>query len=89
MARARANRAPFPHCRVLGHAWDEYNPRDGGSRGVQRLTLRCTRCTTTRHDELDRYGNVERRHYAYPDGYKTPSDERPSRAAMRLMLVKR
>lgn len=92
MARARANRAPFPHCRVLGHAWDDHMPSntrvdlDGWD---SALVLRCTRCTTTRIDWLDYAGDVGRRRYDYPDGYKEAPELRPSRAAMRLMLVKR
>lgn len=87
MARRRS--VGFAECKALGHAWDEYDPRDAGGRARWRLTLRCARCGTTRHDDLDHYGELEGRQYAYPDGYRDARDDKPSRAALRLMLVSR
>lgn len=85
---SRARQVAFIECKTYGHSWDEYNPRnvpmDKGS--FDRLTLRCTRCGSTRHDEFDRVGEVVRRNYVNPDGYKSAADEKPSRAALRLML---
>lgn len=90
MARGRRHGVQYAECKTLGHAWDEYNPRDGGGGATRwRLTLRCSRCSTTRHDDLDARGEVVSRQYAYPDGYRDPVELKPSRAALRLMLVKR
>jgi hypothetical protein len=35
-----------------------------------RLSLRCLRCSTERHDNIDFKGNVMGRYYRYPDGYQ-------------------
>jgi hypothetical protein len=35
-----------------------------------RLSLRCTRCTTERHDNYDFKGKLMGRRYIYPDGYQ-------------------
>lgn len=85
---ARTNRVGFIGCKTYCHAWDEYNPREDPPTGTfDRITLRCTRCTTTRHDEFDRNGDMVRRQYGYPDGYREAADSKPSRAALRLMLT--
>lgn len=58
-------------CRLYGHAWDEFYPIDL-ARPVAgwRLSLRCTRCTTERHDLIGRTGDLEGRRYAYPEDYR-------------------
>lgn len=79
----------YIECKTYGHSWDEYNARyaDAAPRGTDRLTLRCTRCGTTRHDTFDKVtGEVETRKYVYPSGYKEAVGVKPSRAALRLML---
>ena len=65
--------ASYVACRTLGHAWDWIavpgsTPPPGG--GNVWLWLRCTRCTTERHDQVGQNtGAVDRRQYVYPDGY--------------------
>lgn len=78
----------YVECKTYGHSWDEYNPSDGDLDGwAYRLTLRCTRCTTTRHDYLDKAGELGRRHYSYPDGYRDPKEQKRKRPEMRLLIV--
>lgn len=59
-------------CRTVGHAWDEWTPKDRPStRGGWPFTLRCTRCTTERWDVIaTRTGELIQRRYLYPDGYR-------------------
>jgi hypothetical protein len=77
----------FIECKTFGHAWDEYNPGDGDLNGwFDRITLRCERCGSTRHDYHDNRGELGARKYWTPDGYKDAKDQKPSRAALRLML---
>lgn len=57
-------------CRSFGHAWDDFTPIDKRPPPFGwRLSLRCVRCTTERHDIIDRLGRVASREYVYPDGY--------------------
>lgn len=81
----------YVECKTLGHAWEEFNPRDGsGLNGWDsRLTLRCTRCTSTRFDFIDYMGELGDRKYWRPDDYRDAKEVKPSRAALRLMMVKR
>ena len=87
---SRARTVAFIECKTLGHSWDEYNPSVNGYdvRAYDRMTLRCTRCGTTRHTYMDRDGSWIGSHsYRHPDGYKTAKDEyKPSRAVMRLLM---
>lgn len=61
----------FVKCRSYGHGWDEFAPVDM-DRPVYgwRLSLRCVRCATERHDNIDFKGQVMGRYYRYPDGYQ-------------------
>jgi hypothetical protein len=54
-----------------------------------RFSLRCTRCTTERHDVIARSGHVNGRRYIYPDGYQYAKGERPSRDELRNDLYSR
>lgn len=83
----------FETCRTLRHAWDvlsqlpasEYTPDV-----FCVLSLRCTRCTTARTDELDVYGDLVRRHYDYPDGYQyAETDVTPTLQELRMKLMQR
>jgi hypothetical protein len=77
-------------CRTWGHAWDEYFPDDLGPPSFgYRSSLRCTRCTTERHDVIDINGDVGQRRYIYPEGYQLARDETPTRSEMRLALFDR
>lgn len=83
----------FETCRTLRHAWDvlsqlpasEYTPDV-----FCVLSLRCTRCTTERTDDLDVYGDLVRRKYDYPDGYQySETDVTLTLQELRLKLMQR
>jgi hypothetical protein len=77
-------------CRVYGHSWDEYYPDDlGRPEYGWRLSLRCTRCTTERHDIIDSIGRISQRRYIYVEDYQMGRDETPSRDEMRLAMFAR
>lgn len=61
----------FLRCRTYSHAWDDFAPVDFYPPTYGwRLSLRCMRCTTERHDIVAyRSGKVMSRRYIYPDGY--------------------
>jgi len=62
-------------CRTYGHAWSEYSRGDLPAVVGWRLTLRCDRCTTERHDVIDLIGELQSRHYDYPDGYRADFED--------------
>lgn len=75
-------------CRIYGHAWDEFFPNNMGVPiGGWRLSLRCMRCTTERHDIIDHRGAVSNRRYIYVDGYSQAGDEKPTREEMRQNML--
>lgn len=81
----------FIECRTYGHAWDEMSydlPDDVRPvpEHIDVLSLRCGRCTTRRYDWFNKIGDVVRRRYIYPNGYKRTRDETLPRAVLRLML---
>lgn len=74
-------------CRTYGHAWDEFYPDDlGPPMFGWRLSLRCVRCATERHDTIDHIGQVGSRRYIYPDGYQTTRDEALTKEEYRQTL---
>jgi hypothetical protein len=77
-------------CRTYGHAWDEFYPSVKGPPSFGwRLSLRCTRCTTERHDTIDVLGHVAAREYLYPEGYHLLRDETPTRDQLRVAMFAR
>lgn len=74
-------------CRTLGHAWDTFNPNSMRPPEFgDRLSLRCTRCTTERHDICSwADGSLVARSYIYPDNYRLAS--RYFRNDYRLALI--
>ena len=76
-------------CRTYGHAWDEYFPDDlGPPMFGWRLSLRCVRCATERHDIIDHIGQVGQRRYIYPDGYQLAGEEKPTKEELRQNLFR-
>lgn len=59
--------AAHVHCRDFGHSWVPHTAARVG-RGYE-VIVRCTRCDTTRHRVLDRFGEVLTNSYHYADGY--------------------
>jgi hypothetical protein len=77
-------------CRVYGHAWDEFYPDNLGTPFYGwRLSLRCGRCTTERHDLIDSIGRVSSRRYIYPEEYAIEAEEKPTRDQLRLAMFDR
>lgn len=77
----------FVRCRTYNHAWDEFNPVDMDPPWYGwRLSLRCMRCTTERHDNYDFKGQVMGRRYIYPDGYQTKGEDKPTKTEFREAL---
>jgi len=79
----------FIRCRVMRHSWDDYSPT--GLRKPSwgtRVSFRCLRCGTERHDIYNSLGEVGYRRYVYPAGYQYARDERPSAAEFRIMLMR-
>jgi hypothetical protein len=77
-------------CRIYRHAWDDFYPDNLGTPLYGwRLSLRCTRCTTERHDIINAMGALDSRRYIYPEGYQMGRDETPSREDMRLAMFDR
>ena len=80
-------RTTYVMCRTLGHAWEPFTPR--GKRPAYfgyRLSLRCVRCGTERHDTIDMLGNVGSRSYEYEEDYKDA--EKVAKEDYRLALLK-
>lgn len=81
--------AVYIKCRTLRHAWDDFIPRDmPAPQWGHRVSLRCLRCTTERHDVIDRLGQLSQRTYIYPTDYALTADETPDIQQLRLMLIK-
>jgi hypothetical protein len=81
----------FIRCRAIGHAWYEVpDDRQWSSSRVWRhcIVLRCERCGMTRYDGLDSRGEVGQRMYVRPEGYSYPLHETPTRAELRMVMVR-
>jgi hypothetical protein len=79
-------------CRTVGHAWDQFYPQGmlPPSFGW-RFSLRCTRCTSERHDLVSPTdGTLLSRAYYHADGYRLEKGvERPTREELRSDLFQR
>lgn len=86
---ARSNEIQFVTCRTFRHAWDDAPPTTP-SKVKFGFVLRCTRCATERHDEIDRRtGELVHRYYVYPTDYKYAGDgDSPTMDELRLTLLK-
>jgi hypothetical protein len=86
LAQKRTSPISFVDCRIFGHAWEsteaDRNPAIGWY-----VKLRCTRCNTVRSDIVNRFGQVERRRYEYPDNYK--DTDHWARTDWRLQFLRR
>jgi hypothetical protein len=76
------------YCRTLGHSWDDYLPMKRPAKFGDRLSFRCVRCATVRHDIVSWVdGQLLDRQYEYPDDYHLA--EKFSRSEFRLVLINR
>lgn len=57
-------------CRSWGHEWEDFRPLQKRSGWGELLSLRCVRCGTERFDTIDSNGDISKRQYVYPEGYK-------------------
>lgn len=61
----------YIECRLFGHAWDKIPTNRKSLPGEARITLRCTRCTTLRHDVVSAFAGVLlSRSYDKPHNYR-------------------
>lgn len=87
--RGSVTDADMIRCRVMRHAWDDFDPV--GMRNPNwgiRVSFRCLRCHSERHDIYNSLGDVGYRRYIYVEGYQYAKGERPSAAEFRIMLMK-
>lgn len=82
-------------CRDLQHAWAPYKGGKLTSESRKHIgwwrELRCSRCGTTRIEAMNKVGDVVKRQYGYPEGYRlegggklTPDE----RAKLRIQHIK-
>jgi hypothetical protein len=78
----------YLRCRTYGHGWDEFTPIDLEAPWYGwRLSLRCMRCGTERHDNISYgTGQVMGRQYVYPEDYQYHGDDRPTKEVFREEL---
>jgi hypothetical protein len=82
--RADAVDARFLLCRLIGHGWTPDDESDWFAQyGHYGIALVCSRCGMERRDSFDVAGRLNGRSYAQPEGYRIPSDETPTREAVR------
>jgi hypothetical protein len=62
-------RTTYLQCRDFGHSWRPYTAVWDSDYNVYRTALRCTRCHTTRHRDINRRGEQLSNRYDYADGY--------------------
>jgi hypothetical protein len=80
----------FIRCRSYNHSWDEFFPIDLEEPWYGwRLSLRCIRCSTERHDTIDFKGQVMSRRYIYPEGYQQKGEDKMDRTVFREELFSR
>ena len=74
----------FLRCRTYSHAWDEFTPIDMESPSYGwRLSLRCVRCGTERHDTIAYgTGQVNGRQYIYVEGYQYIGEDKPTKRGL-------
>lgn len=60
---------PFVRCRDIGHVWD-VKVENLNEHGYLVRDLQCYRCTTSRRDEVNRYGELIDRRYTHPADYQ-------------------
>lgn len=62
---------PFVRCRDVGHVWDVKDEMITETLTLSR-ELQCYRCTSRRHDEVNKAGEIVSRVYRHADDYLMP-----------------
>jgi hypothetical protein len=80
----------YTDCRTYSHAWSQFYPTDWEAPlSGWRLSLRCTRCDTQRHDLISASsGGLLGRRYEWPEDYRI-AGEAPSRDELRAQMFTR
>lgn len=92
--RPRGTEAPRPvdytECRTYNHSWSQFFPNDWEPPlAGWRLSLRCTRCNTQRHDLVSTSsGGLIGRRYEWPEDYRVIG-EAPTRDELRAQMFAR
>lgn len=82
----RALDRDYVRCRTYGHAWDDFLPMRKPAKFGDRLSLRCIRCATERHDIVSWVdGSLLQREYQHPEDYAMA--EHHTRAEFRATLM--
>ena len=86
--RSKSGDDAFLRCRTYSHAWDEFAPIDMDAPWYGwRLSLRCVRCGTERHDNISySSGMIMSRKYIYADDYQFKNTETPTKEVFREEL---
>lgn len=82
----------FDLCKGINHPWDRVDaPELGPPVMGWRLSLRCLRCRSERHDLISPVsGEIMQRRYIYTPGYLGPKGSgRPIRADLRQAMFER
>jgi hypothetical protein len=86
--RGNITQDAFVRCRTYNHAWDEFFPIDLEAPWYGwRLSLRCVRCGTERHDNIAfGTGEMMGRRYIYPEDYQLHGEDKKDRTVFREEL---
>ena len=89
LTTAQWEKTQYVRCYAWGHAWDDYTNSDWRpTMGQSFLVLRCLRCSTERREAYNLYGEIETRHYHWPEGYRFRKGEtKPTKGEFRLMAL--
>jgi hypothetical protein len=88
----------YVRCRTLLHSWEETDEADGivlqvaftGSRSVERINFKCTRCDALRLEGWSRVtGDLLWRAYRLPEGYRLTKNAGATRKRMRREFIER
>jgi hypothetical protein len=82
----------YLECRTIGHLWRPFGADWKRDEQAYLVTYLCNRCNTSRHQWLDRFGDVVKGNYDYDEGYQHKGMGRivgRGRSALRLESLTR
>lgn len=86
----KATREDCDECKAYGHAWTPSAPNPYFDRVSDRcLFSDCTRCGSSKADDIDLDGTPYRTHYYYSADYRSYLDTGPERKTARNTLYNR